>query len=176
MVHGSFTGIRIGISTVKAFKDSLNIKTVGINSLEGLAYNVASSGIICSIIDAKKQNVYVEVFENIGGKYKIKRNPSFENIDDLLNELKLEKLENITFVGDGAANYQEKILQILPDSIFCLSNQLFARNIGLAALDNVNLEYTTSLEPLYLRKSQAEQVLCDKSQLNERTSIKNETK
>jgi tRNA threonylcarbamoyladenosine biosynthesis protein TsaB len=37
---GSFTGIRIGTSTVMAFSDSLNIKSIGISSLEALAYNV----------------------------------------------------------------------------------------------------------------------------------------
>ena len=60
---GSFTGIRIGVGTVLAFKDSLNIPCVGISSLESLAYNIDSDGIICSLIDAKNNNVYFGVFE-----------------------------------------------------------------------------------------------------------------
>ena len=44
---GSFTGIRIGVSTVKAFADCLNIPCVGISSLEVLAYNIKNNGIIC---------------------------------------------------------------------------------------------------------------------------------
>ena len=36
---GSFTGIRIGVATIKAFSDSLNIKCIGVNSLEGLSLN-----------------------------------------------------------------------------------------------------------------------------------------
>lgn len=59
---GSFTGVRIGISTIKAFTDVTNIPVVGVSSLEGLAYNaiddlnsniMISSTFYCSIIDAK---------------------------------------------------------------------------------------------------------------------------
>ena len=60
---GSFTGIRIGVGTVLAFKDSLNIPCIGISSLEALAYNINTDGIICSLIDAKNNNVYFGVFE-----------------------------------------------------------------------------------------------------------------
>jgi tRNA threonylcarbamoyladenosine biosynthesis protein TsaB len=47
---GSFTGIRIGVATVKGFTDSLNIPTIGISSLEALAYNIPTDGIICSLM------------------------------------------------------------------------------------------------------------------------------
>ena len=56
----SFTGVRIGISTAKAFADVYNFKTVGVSSLEGLAYNIKNDisllniNVICSLIDAKK--------------------------------------------------------------------------------------------------------------------------
>lgn len=55
---GSFTGIRIGVSTIKAFIDVTNKKTVGVSSLEILARNVDEDGIICSLLDAKNDNVY----------------------------------------------------------------------------------------------------------------------
>ena len=55
---GSFTGIRIGVSTIKAFMDVTNKKAVGITSLETLAYNVDTEDIVCSMIDAKNDNVY----------------------------------------------------------------------------------------------------------------------
>ena len=68
---GSFTGVRIGISTIKAFTDVTNIPVVGVSSLEGLAYNaidnlssniMISSTFYCSIIDAKNDNVYCGLY------------------------------------------------------------------------------------------------------------------
>lgn len=161
---GSFTGIRIGVASAKAFSDSLDIKSVGISSLEALAYNVKNNGIICSLIDAKNDNVYVGVFENIDGNYILRRNFSTENINDLLSEFK-DSEYSITFVGDGAINYKETISSTLPDKcIFTENNNLSAYNLGLAGLAHFNNEDYTDLNPLYLRKPQAERML--ESKLN----------
>lgn len=58
---GSFTGIRIGISTIKAFCDVTNVPAIGIPSLMALAYNIDFNGYICSLIDAKNSNVYFRI-------------------------------------------------------------------------------------------------------------------
>jgi len=69
---GSFTGIRIGIATAKAFSDSQNIKSIGICSLDGLSYNLETEGLTCCLIDSKNNNVYFGLFENhiLKGDYK----------------------------------------------------------------------------------------------------------
>jgi len=69
---GSFTGIRIGIATAKAFSDSKNIKAIGISSLDGLAHNIENDRLTCTLIDAKNNNVYFGLFENytLKGEYK----------------------------------------------------------------------------------------------------------
>lgn len=160
---GSFTGIRIGISTIKAFVDSLNIPAIGINSLEGLAYNVQTPTIICSLIDAKKENVYAQIFEHIDTDYILRRNASFENINSLLLELKnLDLAYNLTFVGDGSVNYKEKILETLPNSIFSDVNKLSAYNIALAGYHHYIKNDFSTIEPLYLKRTQAEQLLEEK--------------
>lgn len=160
---GSFTGIRIGISTIKAFTDSLNIKTIGINALEALSYNIKNYGIICSLIDAKKDNVYSQIFEYTDKNHIIRRNSSFENIDSLLLELKKLKLDyDLTFVGDGSINYKEKILNYLPNSNFSKSNELSATNVGIAGLYKFQKGIFSDIQPLYLRKSEAEQKLEEK--------------
>lgn len=81
---GSFTGIRIGIATVKAFADSKSLQAIGISSLDGLAYNVENKGLTCSIIDARNNNVYFGLFENyvLKGEYKA------VSIDEALELLK----------------------------------------------------------------------------------------
>ena len=137
---GSFTGVRIGISTAKAFADVYNFKTFGVSSLEGLAYNIkeeisllhtssaAKTGsspenskdckdytnqnislIICSLIDAKNENVYYGLFDE---NYNKIEKLSTCSIDDLIDKLK--KLNKpIAFVGDGALAYKEKLEQHL---------------------------------------------------------------
>lgn len=60
---GSFTGVRIGIATAKAFADCKNIPAVGVNSLEELAYNLNTEGYVCSLIDAGHGNIYTGFFE-----------------------------------------------------------------------------------------------------------------
>ena len=68
---GSFTGIRIGIATIKAFSDSLGIPCIGVSSLEVLAYNIKENGIICSTINCKNDNCYFALYELNTGNYKI---------------------------------------------------------------------------------------------------------
>ncbi len=79
---GSFTGVRIGIATAKAFSDSKNIPTFGVSSLEALAHNLNQDGLICGLINANNGNVYAGIFEivqnqTIKRKYFIK---SFKNL------------------------------------------------------------------------------------------------
>lgn len=156
---GSFTGIRIGVATTKAFSDSLNIKEIGISSLETLAYNVKTNGVICSLIDAKNDNVYAGVFENIDGNYILRRNFSTENINDLLKEFK-DTDYSITFVGDGAQVYKNIIESTLTNKcIFAEENDLSAYNLGLAGLNHFKNEDFSDVNPLYLRKPQAERML-----------------
>ena len=166
---GSFTGIRIGISTVKAFVDALNIPAIGVNSLDGLTYNViTTTGVICSLIDAKKNNVYCEIFENIiNSKFShiVRRNASFENIQDLLLDIKNQNLDYpITFVGDGAVIYKDIILKYLPNAIFLNNNDLSASKIGYAGFYNYTNEIFQNVMPLYLRKSEAEKKMEEKNQ------------
>ena len=85
---GSFTGIRIGVASVKAFCDSLSIPCIGISSLEGLAYNVNCDGYICSLIDRKHDNCYFALYELHNGIYKQLIEPQASSIDNALFKLK----------------------------------------------------------------------------------------
>ncbi len=159
---GSFTGIRIGIATAKAFSDSLNINLIGISSLEALAYNVKENGVICALIDAKNDNVYVGVFENIDGNYILRRNFSVENIYDILKELQIPTYP-ITFVGDGAIAYKKQIMDHISDIRFSEKNELSAYSLGLAGYVHFKNGDSDDLLPLYLRKPQAERMLEEKN-------------
>ena len=153
---GSFTGIRIGVSTAKAFCDSLDIKNIGVSSLETLAYNIRKEGYICSLIDCKNSNCYYALYELKNNSYINIEEPKADNINNILSSL--FKYNNITFVGNGAINYHDIIKNTLQNCSFAddKENSLNSYSLGLAGRNKyLNNEFKEIL-PMYLRKPQAE--------------------
>lgn len=122
--------------------------------------------IICSLIDAKKNNVYCEMFENISNStfsHIVKKQASFENIENLLSEITNTNPNcNITFVGDGAVIYKDIILRYLSSANFVENNNLSASKVGFAGFYNYTTNNIQEAMPLYLRKSEAEKKMEEK--------------
>lgn len=162
---GSFTGIRIGIATIKAFIDVREKNGIGVSSLEALAYNVKEEGIICSLIDAKNDNVYAGLFEHKKEQYVQIGEYRTDNINNILSEC-ISKKADVIFVGDGSICYKNNILEKFGENAFFENNnELNATNIGIAAYNKSKnkKEGTFLLTPLYLRKSNAERMLEEKN-------------
>lgn len=158
LVLGSFTGIRIGISSVKAIAEAKNINIIPVTSLEALAYNInPAQDYICSLIDARNNNAYFGLFDN---NYNLINELSANDINTILNDL---PDKNIIFVGNGAEIYKEQIIQKLgTKASFTELNTLSSAKLGVCAYSKLqNNQYLTpdELLPLYLRKSQAERML-----------------
>lgn len=157
---GSFTGIRIGIATIKAISEVHNIPISPISSLQALSYNVnISDGLICSMIDARNENIYYCTFDK---NHLPTQDLKAEHIDEALNYL--SNLDNkITFVGNGAIVNKEKIIEKLSSkAIFHEQNDLLSSKVLVAARKKIEKkEYCNADEllPIYLRKSQAERML-----------------
>lgn len=161
---GSFTGIRIGVATVKAFSDSLQIPSVGISSLEGLAYSIKKDGIICSIIDCKNYNCYYAVYQLENDQYTLLESPKADSVENCLTFLNYKYTNsNITFVGDACEVYKDKIKTSL--SNFVLSNNdsfdtVDVYSLGIAGIHKyTQLGEDKNLLPLYLKKPQAQRQL-----------------
>lgn len=149
---GSFTGIRIGISTVKAIAESLNIPVIAVTSLEGLAYNIHDSECICSLIDARNNQVYCGLFDS---NHTLIGNYMADDINTILPVINQSK--DILFVGDGAVAHKG----LLNINNFRSDNLLHAKNINLCAFNKFSkgeILSADSILPMYLRKSQAERM------------------
>lgn len=160
---GSFTGIRIGLSTIKAFSDSKKIPVIGVTSLEGLAYNVHEPGLIVSLIDAKNDNVYYSMFSFDGTNYSQIGDFVADSIDNILNKLMIYD-DKLIFVGNASQIHQDKIKKVITNPIFASQqeNEQTSISIGKSAFykfKNGESGSSSSLLPIYLKKSQAERTL-----------------
>lgn len=167
---GSFTGIRIGVATAKAFSDSLNIPCVGISSLEALAYKVMFLGYVCSMIDCKNDNCYFALYEKKDDGLETLIEPQAESVEGalaILNSYYEDTLNSapIAFVGDGAEIYKTEISQTFENADFLPDefNVLNSDALALAGLSKFNsgIELDDVL-PLYLKKPQAQRQLEEK--------------
>ncbi|MBR2787258.1 MAG: tRNA (adenosine(37)-N6)-threonylcarbamoyltransferase complex dimerization subunit type 1 TsaB [Clostridia bacterium] len=157
---GSFTGIRIGISTVKAFSDVKHIPVIGVTSLESLAYNIKTGGLVATLIDAKHDNVYFALFELKAGNCTTIIEPVSDCITNVVSQLK-EYSCKITFIGDGSVVHKELLQKDFQNCDFAtdVENLQTSISIGKSAFNKYNsknYEPSYTLSPIYLKKSQAE--------------------
>lgn len=153
---GSFTGIRIGVATIKPIAEVLNIKVASIMSLEALAKNVEDRDTIVSLIDARNNQVYCGVFDK---NYNKKEDYIADDINEVIKVL--EKYEKVTVVGNGAILHKELLINSLKNVEFSENNKQTAENVGKIGykkyLEN-DLCTADTIMPVYLRKSQAERL------------------
>lgn len=163
---GSFTGIRIGVATAKGLADTKNIKTVGISTLESMAYNLKMNDCIAvAVMDARCDQVYTAFFRISNGSVS-------RLIDDCavaISELKemLKKYgETLILVGDGADICYKALHTEIPNILIASETNKYqnATGVCLAAEDKNSDEYISSKEliPEYLRLPQAERELKNK--------------
>ena len=172
---GSFTGIRIGIATVKAFADAKNIPVVGVNSLEAMAYLGVSQkgdGEYVSILDARNDNVYFAIYKMKKGQFSIYKNPEAMQISEAITYIDNLKLP-IYFLGDIVNADLARIEQLYLSRVSIekansedVNKHEYLTNVGplaigvaIAALNrykNGIYGNSNSLTPMYLRKPQAQ--------------------
>lgn len=103
---GSYTGLRIGVTTAKTLAWSLGIPIVGISSLEAVASQVPYfPGVVTPLFDARRSQVYTALFEN--GKRVAE--DQIQLIEDWMDVL-IEKGKRVLFLGDDAAIHRDSII------------------------------------------------------------------
>lgn len=160
---GSFTGIRIGVAAAKGLADVKNIPTLGVSTLESMAYNLLGNDcVVCSVMDARCNQVYTAFFDITAGVVKRLTDDSAISIDELGKNLKNYKKTKI-FVGDGAEICYNKLMDCGEAMMIAPENIRFQNAVGVChAAEQYNSEsYRPAMDliPEYLRLPQAEREL-----------------
>lgn len=156
---GSYTGVRIGVSIAKTLAWSLKKPLVGVSSLRALAANVSVfNGLICPLVDARRQNVYTALYEGAGLEEVME--DTHEHIDELLIKLKMFD-RPVLFVGSDVEMYKEHIEERLGHlALYAPTSQALPRasevirlavKLPLPSVDEVH-----NFTPQYRRIAEAE--------------------
>jgi tRNA threonylcarbamoyladenosine biosynthesis protein TsaB len=162
---GSFTGLRVGVTTAKALAYGWKKPTVAVNTLEALAWQVTGlSGLVVSALNARRSNVYGAVYRVAAGADSppvALHPPQNLPMSQLLARL-ADCEESVAVVGDGQAVFSDVIESALgerwlrlprlaetvrPASVASLGSLYFSQGVSTDSF---------SLLPSYLRKAEAE--------------------
>ena len=153
---GSFTGLRIGVATAKGFAYAVDKKLIGITAFQAFAWqHQVFSGFICPLIDAKREDVYLEIFWQGQSVHK----PTYCSLDWVQNWCQ-EQSQSVLFVGDGAFVHKEALAG-LANAVFPGIEGMVLRassvaSLGLELLTQGRSSDPFGLNPFYLRRSSAE--------------------
>lgn len=156
---GSFTGLRIGLSTVKGFSYATGKPIVSVPSLEAFAWNFPYSAYpVCTMFDARKKEVYAAVFRWTGGGFERVMNEASMSPDDLVKACP----GTVIFAGEGALLYRDVISKIAGENaLFPAPQQMVPHPsnvayLGLRKALKGDFAEPVGLVPHYIRKSEAE--------------------
>jgi len=160
---GSFTGLRIGITTIKAMAYAVHKPVVSVPTLDSLAYNIQSSGntLVCPIMDARNSQVYTALYKAEGGIQTNITGYMGIPVEELVRVI-LGKNRDVVFNGDAVQLHRDFLKRELGDrcafASVSLQRQRASSVAQLAFLkaSGGELEDCFGMVPFYLRKSQAE--------------------
>lgn len=159
---GSFTGLRIGVTTVKAMAFAAAKPVISVHTLDALAYNLSiSKDLICPIIDARNDQVFTAIYRFVDGKLQRLTEYMGVHISELVRQLNTMS-DEVIFLGDGCKTHKEYFENELGQRVhFAAPDAALARATSVAILakelySDEKPESCYDMVPYYLRKSQAE--------------------
>jgi tRNA threonylcarbamoyladenosine biosynthesis protein TsaB len=156
---GSFTGLRIGVSTVKGLAEAAARPIVGISALQALAEQAAAATpLVCPLIDARRGEVYFSIYRMIDGVLVERHLEDVLRPDQALHSIDAP----CTLVGNGAVLYRSMIRDNLGDgACFAhpMAHHIRASTVARLAwkrLENGDSDEVMHFVPAYVRKSDAQ--------------------
>lgn len=156
---GSFTGLRVGLSTIKGLVFATGKKIVSVPTLEAFAWNLPYSIYqVCPLLDARKREVYAAIFRWAGDNFIRELNEQPMKIDSLLEKIS----EPTIFIGEGVEIYKANIINklaekaIFPPPQFMVPSPSNVAYLGMKKARQGDFDDIVKAVPMYLRKSEAE--------------------
>lgn len=147
---GSYTGLRIGVSTAKGLCYGLNIPLIAINTLQSLACAIETkeATYICSMMDARRMEVYSALYDS---EYNSVENTEAITVDHSFRQTYLEE-NKVYFVGDGVKKCRDLLAH--PNAILDTDTMISAKGMSMLSYDKFmtcQFEDTAYFEPFYLK-------------------------
>ena len=145
---GSYTGLRIGVSSAKGFAFGLDLPLIAINSLQILAESQLNKGydLIIPMIDARRMEVYTAQFDTTG-------NQLTDTEAKVIDETSFEELKGkkIVFVGDGADKCKEALAHLEATFVQIFPSAQFMCGVAEKRFNQKSFEDVAYFEPYYLK-------------------------
>lgn len=147
---GSYTGLRIGVSTAKGFCYSLGVPLIAIDTLESLTYSVtgAENSYIIPMLDARRMEVYTAIFDT---DYQVVKKTNALVLDASSYATYLNE-KTCVFIGNGVAKFKDICSH--PNAIYKTQHYpsaLQLDQIGFSKFQNQQFEDVAYFEPYYLK-------------------------
>lgn len=154
---GSFTGVRIGVATIKGLAFCHNTPCYSLSTLEAIAYNFTDeNAVVCAVMDARRMQFYNAVFRVENGTVARLCNDRAISLDDLQKELM--QYDRVIIAGDGARLCYQNIN--LQNCELARDDRIYQNAVSISKLaKNKETISPKALMPVYLRQSQAEREL-----------------
>jgi tRNA threonylcarbamoyladenosine biosynthesis protein TsaB len=162
---GSFTGLRVGLATAKGIAYECGLPLAGVSTLHANAARVPNfDGMICSLLDARKNEVYFALFRHDGRDLKRLTEDAMSSIDGALDQLRNSNRasgSSLLFIGDGARTYENFLTRAFASTQILAGNgySSMAAEVARLAEGRFRAHRTDDLAllaPVYLRPTQAE--------------------
>lgn len=154
---GSFTGVRIGVATVKGIAFVHGTPCIPVSTLEAVAHNfVNENAVICAVMDARRMQFYNAIFRSENGRITRLCEDRAIALSDL--EAELADYSGVIVAGDGAELFMQNTT--LKNCELPQGDSQYQNGVGVArAAEKINSVPASRLMPVYLRQSQAEREL-----------------
>jgi tRNA threonylcarbamoyladenosine biosynthesis protein TsaB len=174
---GSFTGLRIGLSTAKGFSYATGKPIVSVPTLEAFAWNFPyCRHPVCIMLDARKGEVYAALFQWTGDSFVKLMSEASVKVEKLMEKITSGTLplpsakageegsveKQIVFAGEGALLYRNNIIaRIGEKAVFASPEKMIpspanVASIGIKKALQGEFSEPVSLVPIYIRRSEAE--------------------